>query len=209
MLHKKGRISAESEVEMVNRLNIIAEISKNYRGVGEVFGRFWKNYGGISAVLLSPYFHAAIIFTGALYPIWIAPGWHEIVKTVMPSMVSFSLGGFAIWLALGDQHFRSIICGCEDENEQSIYMAVNSSFLHFIILQILSILVAIFAESWLPDKAPMTLAANAFSFLGFLVFSYALLSGVASAMAIYRVASWYDNAMTIMKRRQANTISSD
>src|SRR5699024_306750 len=111
----------------------------------------WSAYGGIKALLLSPYFHAAVILTAVTAPTWMHPSWWELPIRVMPSVLGFSLGGYAIWLAIGDRRFRELIAGEGRGEKTSPFMMVNAAFVHFIILQFLSILYAIVFAGFAPD----------------------------------------------------------
>lgn len=152
------------------------------------------------ALLASPYFHLSLILTIFLFPIWTKSGWWDLPIEIMPSILGFSLGGYAIWIAIGDDRFRSILAGSDEKSERSPFMQINATFLHFIILQFASILLALIFLSIGPaedqDKNCLHIAMW---YIGFLVFVYAILSAVAAAMAIFRVASWYDMQLTKIK----------
>ncbi|WP_156137249.1 hypothetical protein [Tepidimonas taiwanensis] len=49
-------------------------IRSSYAGVGEIFCRYWRVYGGWRDVLLSPYFHSALLLTALLWPYLSHPG---------------------------------------------------------------------------------------------------------------------------------------
>ncbi|HDV1994505.1 TPA: hypothetical protein RHX29_004600, partial [Escherichia coli] len=70
----------------------------------------------------------------------------------MPNLLGFSLGGFAMWIAIGDEAFKKIITGDEEsengEVEYSPYMSVNATFVHFILLQLLTIITALVTKAY-------------------------------------------------------------
>jgi len=180
-----------------------------YSGLKKIFSRYWKAYGGWSAVFKSPYFHLSILLTCLSHSIWINPNWVEIPISVLPNIIGFSLGGYAIWLALGDDKFRASISIKSKEDKESPFMVVNSTFVHFIVLQIVSLLIALAYKAApiqsLPDAVKQWLARQIESIeayvyavqiftgaLGYLIFVYAIMSALAATMAIYRIAGWLD-----------------
>jgi len=172
-------------------------IKKSYKGVLEIFARYWRCYGGFSALFLSPYLHVSLVLTVVLTPVWTDIGWWNIPIEVMPGILGFSLGGYAIWIAIGDGRFRALLAGSDEKAQSSPFMEINASFLHFILLQFLSILMALIFLSIGPShQSQVNCIHLGFWFFGFLVFVYALLSAIAAAMAIFRVASWYDMHLT-------------
>lgn len=179
--------------------NFLASITKD-----SALSRYWLSYGGLRSLLRSPYFWTALILTLALYPAWSQPGWWNDVITIMPSLLGFSLGGYALWLAIGDDEFRKLISGSSIDGKPSPYMKVNATFAHFIILQITATIIAILAKTYyfkLSEDNPLFILTTykAFHiicgtgyFLGYFIFIYALLSALAATLALFRVSSWYD-----------------
>lgn len=164
---------------------------------------YWRSYGGFKALFSSPYLRAAFILSLMLYPQWSQPNWWDLVLSIMPNLLGFSLGGFAMWIAIGDDDFRKLISGEVGDNEPSPYMEVNAAFVHFVILQMLALFCALFAKAYYfplpPDHFILALLGDNFyilcligNFLGYMIFIYALLSAVAATLALLHVTSWYD-----------------
>src|SRR5690554_7741499 len=82
-----------------------------YVGVRKLFARYWIAYGGFKSIVGSPYMHASLFITLISSGIWLKYDWVEIPISVLPNIIGFSLGGYAIWLALGDDKFRASISG--------------------------------------------------------------------------------------------------
>jgi hypothetical protein len=108
-----------------------------------------------------------------------------------------------MWIAIGDDNFRKLISGGDDDGQASPYMEVNAAFVHFIILQILSMLLGLTAKAYsfsVKNDNPVViffgeyyeLLCLAGYGLSYLVFIYALLSALAATFALLRVSSWYD-----------------
>lgn len=181
----------------------LTETRSAYRGFATILGRYWRNYGRARAIWSSPYAHLSALFTLALFPFWSHEPWWNLAISIIPSVLGFSLGGYAIWLGLGDDSFRTFIMTRSDVDKPSPYMVVSAAFAHFIIIQIAAILGAVIAQATqftlgmelevLRHVVPNFLAPVGYG-IGFFLFSYALLSALATALAVFRVASWFDKS---------------
>jgi hypothetical protein len=170
-----------------------------YKYVGESICRYWEIYGGWHALLCSPYFHFSFIISLICYPVWTAEhegwAWFNLCISVIPNLVGFTLGGYAMILAFGNEKFRSLIAGPDDNGDASPFMKVNATFIHFILMQMLSLLIALIEIGW-------SIKTGVFAFIGFTVFIYALLTGIAAAFAILRLARWFDDFIKVHKNRE-------
>lgn len=190
--------------------------------LGDLVRRYWQAYGGFQAVLLSRYFHASLIITIMLAPLWIKSGWWDLVLAIIPAGIGFSLAGYAALLAVGDEKFRSLIAGNEPDDEDdkvSPFLSINATFVHFIIVQFISLVIALVAKAWAPirlyapvrsfllDVFPDFLSIailNIGSALGFLIFIYSISTGVAATFALFRVATWYDLKVSDDKKNSSS-----
>ena len=181
---------------------------------------YWKCYGGINALLNSKFLWLSILISIFLYPRWSQPSWWDDVLSIMPNLLGFSLGGFAMWIAIGDDDFRALIAG-EDETDDagsiSPYMEVNAAFVHFIILQLSSIIFALFAKTYFFILNPSTpyyemivkilpYVITPGYFISYTIFIYAIFSGLASTFALLRVSKWYDMHQTNKKLKPKKII---
>lgn len=171
----------------------------------EIFGRYWQAYGGFRALFASAYLYLAFAFTLFLWPHWFAAEgqWWQFPLQIMPNMLGFSLGGYAIWLAMGDDNFRSLVSGASEDGTASPYMQLSAAFVHFILMQMLSLLSALAASAYsgvsiacLTQLEYYSTISTWLRFLGCWLFIYALATGVAATMQLLRVSSWYDTYIT-------------
>jgi hypothetical protein len=146
------------------------------------FRTYWKVYGGIRALLLSPYLWLSGVFWAFLRPIWggKADGtfpWVEWGLSIVPGMLSFSLGAMAIFLAFANERFLRLLR--QGGREDSYLMNVVVAFFHFILVQFFAIASAILvvAYPWV-----------GFSAISFWAFLYALASGIAASAALLDMA---------------------
>lgn len=163
------------------------QVCSQYRGFCEIFSCYWRSYGGLNSLLASPYLHLAFLVNILTYPRWIVQDWQSDVIDVIPNLLGFSLGGYAILLALGSAPFIKLIVESDVPEHQSYCMLVNVSFLHFIVVQITAMVLAL-----LGDLAYSIGMGAVFAFLSYWIFIYAFFAALAATIAIFRLARVYN-----------------
>lgn len=169
---------------------------------------YWKSYGGWKALWSSIYLRLSIFITLLCGQAWSATNWMGEAITALPSLLGFSLGGYAVWLSIGDERLKKILFANKDLTKPSAYMRVNAAFVHFIFLQIICLLylyilkfnsistVFKFLEKdWNFFNISyflIDIVVGIFNAFGFFLFIYAILSMLAAVFAIFRIARWTD-----------------
>lgn len=151
---------------------------------------YWIAYGGKEALFKSIYFWIALFLAFIIAVVSVFSDtpwdWQDRVMTTVPSILGFSLGGYAILVGFGDEDFRKCIRGKRKGERASLYMRVNAAFLHFIFVQFLCLLYAVVTESLFINKIFI------FYFLGVFFFIYALMTIIATSLAVLNLANWFD-----------------
>lgn len=189
---------------------MFTQLVNSYQGVFKILRLYWKIYGGWRALVFSPYFHVAIVLTILLWHFWWTDAWWDVSIGILPNIIGFALGGYAIWLGFGDEKFRNLISEKDTVACSSPYLEVSATFAHFIIVQLLALCVAVIAKGtyfplsdvpWLfnllkslksPPNFIHEIIAPIFYCFGFLLFIYAIMTAVAATLAVFRVAYWFD-----------------
>lgn len=183
----------------------------------EPLREYWRIYGGVGAVLTSPYFHLSIVIAILTSPIWVATKWWELSISVLPNIVGFTIGGYAILVSFGDEEFKRKIAGkTDDDDGDSPYMHVNATLVHTIIVQATALLVSIvfkglsfisYAEiSESKDWSLISVMPGVIlSAPGFLLFVYGLVLLIPLSINIFEVASWYDHDQTGQRAAKCKT----
>lgn len=199
-------------------MNSLKEI---YVSAFRILDRYWTVYGGRPALIRSPFMHLALALMIPTYGLWTKSGWWELVITVIPNVLGFSLGGYAILLAFGDEQFKSVISG-KDSNETEEYspfMSINATFFHFILVQCIALSLAIIAKAHVYQLVSVTIKKSVVNtvpitydfgvwlkqvcwFLGFLIFIYAMTTAVAVTMSIFEISDWYDEYQYRKKKQK-------
>lgn len=214
----------------------MSSIGDQYNNLLTNVKKYWSLYGGLKVLLASPYFHISLIITILLWPLWIKGGWWDIVLDILPNLIGFTLGGYAILIAFGDDDFRALISGKLSRKDGSPFMGLNTTFVHFIVVQILSLIVALIGKAEPITNIPIENKLEAIQslpsfiqtqicehygmlvsigkilsasiwFFGFNLFIYALTLAFAATFAIFHVANWYD--LYHAKKRESNESSNN
>lgn len=109
--------------------------------------KYWEYYGGIKAVLVSGYFWVSFFITVISYKFWLEPTWHDKFLGIFPSLLGFSLAGYAVWLTLGDPTLKKILSKKKQNGDPSTFLVINASFIHFIIMQLFAFIGLFFLET--------------------------------------------------------------
>lgn len=180
---------------------------KQYKSVAGVFSDYWHAYGGTVKLLTSPYLHTAFLLLLLTAPSWsgvwetgakVGEGWWDQSIAVLPNLLGFTLGGFAIFMGFGDEKFNALLAEPASESTVNDYVALCAHFVHFITVQAVALMVAIVVKSFQfyspiadPIRDWLPLLNGIVGAFGCLLFLYALTSVLAAAMHVFRIARLY------------------
>lgn len=185
-------------------------IKKQWKGVLDIFQRYWKSYGGLSALVSSPYLHISLLLTILTYSYWSDNEWWAQSLAVLPTLMGFTIGGFTIFLGLGSANFHSIMVRTNEGEliDKSPYMIIIGSFVHFVLVQMLAIITAVLANAASYTPIPNFISADINKALvviigvwGYGLFIYSLLLTTSVCFAIYRMSAIY--AATLNNQEQS------
>lgn len=167
---------------------------------GSIFKRFWSAYGGYRALLKSLYLWAAVLITPFCWGAWSNPNWWDTVISVLPNLLGFTLGGFAIFVSFGDARFITSLAAEDDDPEKpTVYRELCATFVHFILVQVAGMLLAIISKGmWFHIDLPgyianaMPIANLVWGAFCYAVFLYALTSVIAIALHVFRISTMYE-----------------
>lgn len=177
--------------------------------LGDLMRAYWNIYGGIRDILKSGFFKVAVIIWLVSFSTWANPLWWDLVIQILPNLLGFTLGGYALSLTIGNDIFRGVIVDAKDKKGHSVLLKTSATFVHFVITQLLALLIALVAKSFffrigslsesaklLFDRPILVSAVKAGSLMlwgaGYLIFIYALCVSGAACLAIFRL-SYYLN----------------
>lgn len=176
---------------------------------------YWKAYGGLKSVIKSIYFRASLIITAIIYPVWTNDGWWDDPISIIPNLLGFTLGGLAMFLAFSDKGFVSVLSFSAQQEEDkggkkySIFIRGISTFVHFVIVQVLTLLYAFVFKSFygtkywtFPNCMTCTTSFTTFQifinclllmlcFVGYLGLIYSICLIAATAFNLLTISKWH------------------
>lgn len=174
---------------------------------------YWSAYGGFHAFWASYYFLIPLIITFFCSNRWLNNNlWMADPLSIFPSLLGFTLAGYAMWLSVGNEKLKILLSSKFDKETKNIYslfMQINASFIHFVIFQLVTLIFVYFLKY---NDAPYFLKrieeyyilydityavlnffGNLLSAIGFFLFIYSLFTMLATAFGIFRISYWVDN----------------
>lgn len=166
---------------------------KQYKGVIKKFSRYWQDYGGIGALVCSPYLHISLLITLFSYGFWsdANKAWWTHNLSILPNILGFTLGGFALFLGIGSDKFREILISMPNDNAcTNPYTSAVAAFVHFAVIQLLAILVGVLGNALVPQITHQ-LTIIVFGFIGYGLFIYSLTLALSVCLSIFAMANLY------------------
>lgn len=172
--------------------------------------RYFRAYGGWSAVFGSPVLWLAVAVAVLGYKNWLsADKWADLAQSLIPSLLGFSLGAYTILLTLITGRIKQALKDEKNENGITFLDEINATFFHFIFVQVFALLwaflyqgsllfdLAQLAKPYCPFALPAFRVVQALgSFVGYALLVYSITLIVASALAVHRLAPIVDPADT-------------
>ncbi|MBI5843309.1 MAG: hypothetical protein HZB23_01420 [Deltaproteobacteria bacterium] len=168
-------------------MQLLSIIRETYKNFFEIVARYWRFYGGVQSFISSTYLHLSIILGVIFHPPWNKDAiWYNVSLAILPNMIGFTLGGYAILFAFGDKEFFKLFKADKDDNNgPSPYLQLHGTFIHFIVIQIISLLFALLSMT-------ISIQDGLISWIGFILLIYSILLALAAVFAILRLASLFD-----------------
>lgn len=167
--------------------------------------KYFSDYGGWRAVLGSPFFLIAVALSLSGYGNWTKDSWSSLSQALLPNLLGFSLGTYAILLSMLTGRLKAALKAVPNERGVAYLNEMNATFFHFIIVQVISLLWAIAYNGTLLNdlveivgirfewvNAALKIASALGGFVGYSLLLYSISLAIASAIVVYRLASIVD-----------------
>lgn len=148
---------------------------------------YWNAYGGLKAIIQSRWMWLSVLLTVGLYRLWLLQDWSSLALGILPSLLGFSIGAMAIIFALPSTALFKFIAW----EGKSYYIEIAARFVHFVLTQLIAILLALFAHTY---------HFNILNCIGFLSFVYALSTGAATVFSLFGMAQLYNQQAAEIKK---------
>jgi hypothetical protein len=163
--------------------------------------KYLHYYGGWSEIFSSPFFNLAFVLSLLNYQMW-QDSWVQLSQSLIPSMLGFSLGTYAILFSIISVKLKRALREVENERGVPYLHEMNATFFHFIFVQVLCVTLSFFHTGTSVDSVlkliwgPTEFASDMFwwgrafsGLIGTTLIFYSLFLAVAAAMIVYRLAT--------------------
>ena len=186
------------------------KLPESYAGMGKAISRYWADYGGWSDFVRSPLFHLSVLIAAGSYNIWTKEHWTDLPLSLLPNLLGFSLGAYALIFSLAGEKLLAALNVEPPDGRPTLLRIINATFLHFILVQTFAIIFALMSRATIVTDAVglipidsiaitkiqclMTKTAGAF---GYWLTIYAVVLLIGAAIAAYRLAIMSGRAASI------------
>jgi hypothetical protein len=188
----------------------IADVRSRWRDTSGPYRAYWNKYGGVESLLRSPYFICSIALVCITFGTWSSPDWFSQPLEILPNIIGFSLGALTIFLGFGNEKFRDLISGDTGRSENaSPYVQATTTFVHFILVQCVSLLLALVIKAfysfpipqWVVRAVPLLVPINDVVRLrlwavGYWLFMYAITLVLSAVISMFQLAGLFDKWRT-------------
>lgn len=189
------------------------KLPASYKGLWGALLRYWADYGGWKDLLSSPLFHFSILVSAVSYSAWLEPDWVDLPLSLLPNLLGFSLGAYALIFSLADERLLAVLNAPTADGSPTVLRMVNATFLHFILIQTAAIVFALVNKSTLvfdllgllPDarcwvEVVRTFLTGTAGLIGYFLTTYAVVLLIGAALAAYRLAIMSGRAAAIAQQ---------
>jgi hypothetical protein len=163
--------------------------------------RYFDAYGGWRAIWGSPLFHLSVIVGFSAHAYWVSAKWVDLTFSLIPSLLGFSLGTYAILFSLITNRMRKALRAVKNSRGISYLEEINATFFHFIFMQTAILFYAFLFgglkidgfSSYVAKVAPIYEilvwpVCSILSAVGMILLVYAVSLVVGAALTVYRLA---------------------
>lgn len=186
------------------------KIATSYRSLWGALRRYWVDYGGWGEFVTSPLVHLSAVVTITSYGVWSHGNWTELPLSLLPNLLGFSLGAYALIFSLANDNLLAALNRVSADGRPPLLRMINATFLHFILVQTAAIIFALANKSsflidlvgWLPlsdevGRISQRLLQLGAAVVGYWLTTYAVILLVAAALAAYRLANMSGKAAAL------------
>lgn len=105
--------------------------------------KYFNDYGGVDAVIGSPLMWLAIILTATSYRSWLHRDWPDTSIAIIPNLIGFSLGTYALLFSLISPRVKSALKALKNAKDIRYFDEMNATFFHFIFMQMIALVWAL------------------------------------------------------------------
>lgn len=174
----------------------------------------WRNARGVRGICHGPEFWLAVISWLLTSPFWLFQPWWDQVISILPTILGFTLSGFAIFLGFGSDEFKRFLARGKDP-DMNAYLSVGAAFVLFVLVQLLAVLFALVVKGLrfpTPDilmsyRSWIEVGNYVAGGIGYFLFLYSLVLALRASLRIFRLSRWYSKYLAATDPQNKETDS--
>lgn len=171
---------------------------KSARGNAALLKLVWRVTRGWRGVCYGPEFWLSLVVLAFTSPYWLVQQWWTHVLDIIPTILGFTITGFAIFLAFGSDDFKRFLARGKAVDENA-YMSTGAAFVIFVCVQLIAIIFALVVNAFQFPTPGFLLAYHSWiqignyiaGAIGYFLFIYSLGLALRASMRIFRLSRWY------------------
>lgn len=169
--------------------------------------RYFDAYGQWRAILLSPLFLLSVAIASVSYGNWISDKWSALAQSLIPNLLGFSLGTYAILFSLMTSRLKRALKAVKNDQGTTYLDEINATFFHFIFVQVIALLWAFIYSGtalfdimnalqpfWSHTLVVFRTMQMVGGLVGLVLLIYSIALIIAAALVVYRLALIVDPA---------------
>lgn len=169
-----------------------------YKWLFDNLKSYYQSFGGIKEYIRAPYIHLSIVIGVLTYSEEGQNFWYSLPITILPSVLGLTIAGFAVVVTFGDEQFKTFLLKHVNGNKPA-YSIINSTFIHFIIIQVLAICYA--AICYLNN-----IISGYLAIIGYIIFILAIIYSLAVAFAITKMSTIHFDYIKLIRNRRVKKV---
>lgn len=158
----------------------------------------WRNTRGVKGICYGPEFWLAVLTWILASPFWLFQPWWDQVINVLPTILGFTVSGFAIFLGFGSDEFKRFLVRGENVDDNA-YISVGAAFVVFVTVQLIAVLFALVVKGYqfqapkllMPYRTWIEIGNYVAGGIGYFLFLYSLVLALRASLRIFRLSRWY------------------
>ena len=172
----------------------------------------WRSTRGFKGICHGPEFWLAVVGWILTTPYWLMSPWWDQVINVLPTILGFTVSGFAIFLGFGSDDFKRFLTRGTKVDDNA-YISVGAAFVLFVGMQLLAMFFALVVKGFqfetpavlLPYWRCIQIGNYLAGGVGYFIYLYSLVLALRASLRIFRLSRWYSKYLiaTDPERNQA------
>lgn len=131
-------------------------------------------------------------------PFWLFHPWWDQAINILPTILGFTVSGFAIFLGFGSDEFKRFLARSSKPDDNA-YVSVSAAFVLFVTAQLMALMFALIIKAYqfptpkllMPYRFWIEIGNYLAGGIGYFLFLYSLVLALRVSLRVFRLSRWY------------------